>query len=214
MKKFSEFSNRKDVYKLSPDYDDHIIMTRDITLFDTASPFKIDPPPANDSDETRMELSEIADRMELASSEEKHKAQEYDIRYSDEFIGYCIHHDLPVNEKKIMRMVHEMSAIDRKVKYNFNRPRPEQMANILGIRFPNAFAVTADTPSYPSGHSAGSRTLALYLSNLFPSHKQEFLNMAEECGMSRIILGVHFPSDHEAGVSLGEQFYERLKDKT
>ena len=108
-----------------------------------------------------------------------------------------------------------MSAMDRHIKYHFNRPRPKQMANILGVSFPqNAFAVTANTPSYPSGHSAGSRTLALYLSNIFPSHQQEFLNMAEECGISRIILGVHYPSDHEAGVSLGEQFYERLKDKT
>ena len=214
MKKFSEFNSRKDVYKSVPDYDDHIIMTRDITLFDDASPFDIEPPPDNDSEETRAELMEIADRMELASSEEKHKAQEYDIRYSDEFINYCVHHGLPLNKSKIMRMVHEMAAMDRKIKYHFNRPRPEQMANILGIKFPNAFAVTAHTPAYPSGHSTGSRTLALYLSNLFPSHKQEFLNMAEECGMSRIILGVHYPSDHEAGVSLGEQFYERLKDKT
>lgn len=214
MKKFSEFDNQRDVYKLSPDYDDHIIMTRDITLFDD-SPFKIDSPPANDSDETRAEIMEIADRVEYASSEDRHKAQEFDIRYSDEFIGYCIHHNLPVTQQKIMRMVHEMSAMDRKVKYHFNRPRPRQMANILGVSFPqNAFAVTSDTPSYPSGHSAGSHTLALYLSNLFPSHKQEFLNMAEECGMSRITLGVHFPSDHEAGVSLGEQFYKRLKDKT
>ncbi len=214
MKKFSEFNTKRNVYKPAPDYDDHIIMTRDITLFDTDSPFKIDPPPSNDSEETHAELLEIADRMELATSEKRHKAQEFDLRYSDEFIGYCIHHNLPVNKSKIMRMVHEMSAMDRKVKFHFNRPRPKQMANIRGMKLPSSYAITADTPSYPSGHSAGSLTLALYLSNLFPSHKQEFLNMAEECGMSRILLGVHFPSDHDAGVSLGEQFYKRLKDKT
>ena len=215
MRKFSDFNSlKKSVYKTEPDYDDHIIMSREITLFDTSGQFKLDQPPANDSDETRAELMEILDRMEMASSEEKHMAQEFDIRYSDEFIGYCLHHDLPVNKSKVARMVFEMSAIDRKIKYHFNRPRPMQIARSLGIGFPNARAVTGNTPSYPSGHSAGSHVLALYLSNLFPSHKQEFLNMAEECGMSRIILGVHFPSDHEAGVSLAKQFYERLKDKT
>ena len=219
MKSFSEFKKTSNlselVYKTAPDFNDHRVMTREVVLFDMSQPFDIDPPVANDSEEVYVELMEIADHMELTLFEHKQQAEEYDTTtFSSAFINYCTENGLPINESKIVKMTKEMGIIGRQVKYQFNRPRPAQIAEARTVKFPEVRTNTGHTPSYPSGHALASRVFSLYLGNIFPSHKQEFLNIEEQIGLSRIRLGVHFPSDIEAGTSVGNQLYQRLKDKT
>jgi len=219
MKSFSEFKKTFNlselVYKIAPDFDDHRVMNRKVVLFDMSQPFDIDPPLANDSEEVYAELLEVADYIELTICEEKQQAEEYDtLTFSDAFIDYCTENGLPINESKIVKMTKEMSIIDRQMKYQFNRPRPKQIAEAREVKLPEVRTNTGNTPSYPSGHALASRVFSLYLANIFPSHKQEFLNIEEQIGLSRMRLGVHFPSDIEAGALIGNQLYQRLKDKT
>ena len=220
MKSFSEFKKTTTdlselVYKTASDFNDSRIMNEEVVLFDMTQPFDIDPPTSNDSEETYAEVLEIADYVELSSPTDKQLSKEYDTStFSNAFIDYCINNNLPINESKIVKMTKEMSIIDRQIKYQFNRPRPSQIAEARGIKFPQVDSNTADTPSYPSGHALASRVFSLYLSNIFPAHKQEFLNIEEQIGLSRMRLGVHFPSDIETGASVGNQLYQRLKDKT
>ena len=219
MKSFSEFKKTYNlsemVYKTTFDFNDSRIMNEEVVLFDIDQPFDIDPPTSNDSEETYAEVLEIADRIELATRTDRRLTKEYDTStFSNAFIDYCTDNNLPINESKIVKMTKEMSIIDRQIKYRFNRPRPSQIAEARGIKFPEVHSYTSDTPSYPSGHALASRVFSLYLSNIFPAHKQEFLNIEEQIGISRMQLGVHFPSDIESGTLVGNQVYQRLKDKT
>lgn len=219
MRSFSEFKKTHNltemVYKIEPDFNDYQVMTKKVVLFDMSHPFDINPPLSNDSEEVYVELMEIADHMELTLFADKKQAEEYDTtNFSNTFINYCIENGLPINESKIIRMSKEMTIIDRQIKYQFNRPRPVQLAEAREVKFPEVSTKTGHTPSYPSGHALSSRVFSLYLGNIFPSHKQEFLNIEEQIGLSRIQLGVQFPSDIEAGTSVGDQLYKRLKDKT
>ena len=219
MRKFSDFSRINEslstmVYKKAPSFDDHQVMSREITVFDMSKPLQLDPPPANDSEETRAEILELKDHMELASPEDKHKMVEYDRAFSDDMIRYCLRAGYDVDYKMLNKINHECAAIVHQLKFKYNRPRPIQIANKLKITF-NAYpSVTGVTPSYPSGHSAQSRLMALYIAENEPGHRDEILNIAEEVGLSRLKMGVHFPSDHEAGVSIGDQLFERLKDNS
>jgi acid phosphatase (class A) len=58
--------------------------------------------------------------------------------------------------------------------------------------------------SYPSGHTSGAYTLAIILGELFPEKKAAFLARAEAVGRSRIVAGVHYPSDVEQGKNLAQ----------
>jgi acid phosphatase (class A) len=53
--------------------------------------------------------------------------------------------------------------------------------------------------AFPSGHSFGSFVNAELLSRLAPDRREELLNSAQEFAWSRELLGVHYPSDSEAG---------------
>jgi hypothetical protein len=62
--------------------------------------------------------------------------------------------------------------------------------------------------SFPSGHAAATRLMALKMSDKFPSLKTDLLKLGDQIAKSRVQAGLHFPSDIEAGKALGECFFE------
>lgn len=65
--------------------------------------------------------------------------------------------------------------------------------------------------AYPGGHAAVARMFALILSDLEPDMEDEFLARADEAGLDRVIGGVHYPSDIEAGKRLADGLYKQMK---
>jgi undecaprenyl-diphosphatase len=60
--------------------------------------------------------------------------------------------------------------------------------------------------SFPSGHSANIGALFMALALLFPRFRLAFIGIGTWLGATRIILGVHYPSDVAAGLALGAGF--------
>ena len=67
----------------------------------------------------------------------------------------------------------------------------------------NAHITPSDRFSLPSGHTAGAFLFALAIIIYFPSFSAIALLWAAGIGLSRIMLGVHFPLDVIAGALLG-----------
>ena len=80
----------------------------------------------------------------------------------------------------------------------FKRPRP---ADLFG-NF-HAHIQPADKFSLPSGHTAAAFLMAVIVAYFYPS--MAFLAYSWACliGLSRILLGVHYPGDIIAGAALG-----------
>ncbi|MDM9649763.1 phosphatase PAP2 family protein [Rhizobium sp. S163] len=57
--------------------------------------------------------------------------------------------------------------------------------------------------SFPSGHSANIGALFMALALLFPRFRLGFIGIGLWLGATRIIIGVHYPSDVTAGLALG-----------
>lgn len=62
---------------------------------------------------------------------------------------------------------------------------------------------TPEHPSYPSGHATIAGCSEVVLSYFFESEKDQLHRLAEECAISRLYAGVHFPIDNEEGLRLG-----------
>jgi len=77
-----------------------------------------------------------------------------------------------------------------------NRP-PEALPNFESVIKPG------DQFSFPSGHTSAAFLTATLVSTLVPGTAVLFLSWAVLVGMSRVVLGVHFPSDTLAGAALG-----------
>ena len=64
--------------------------------------------------------------------------------------------------------------------------------------------------SYPSSHAAASKTGACVLAKIFPGKRKAILDYGHHLGELRAIVGVHHPSDVEAGQQLGQEVCDRL----
>ncbi|WP_372831405.1 phosphatase PAP2 family protein [Pontibacterium sp.] len=72
-------------------------------------------------------------------------------------------------------------------------------------RFDNfdAFIIPSDKFSFPSGHAAAAFVFATVLSHFYPSMLVLSYSIAVLIGLSRVMLGVHYPTDIAAGAVLG-----------
>jgi membrane-associated phospholipid phosphatase len=80
-------------------------------------------------------------------------------------------------------------------KYTYNRPRPTGVTPLIAM---------PASPSYPSEHAAAAGAAATVLAYLFPEETDFFAAQAAAAGQSRLYAGVHYPSDVDAGLALGE----------
>jgi acid phosphatase (class A) len=75
---------------------------------------------------------------------------------------------------------------------------------------PKPEAAPSKGTSYPSGHAAVSWALVLILDEIAPEHAQKLIARGLEYGQSRVVCGLHFPSDVEAGRILASIVVDRL----
>lgn len=64
--------------------------------------------------------------------------------------------------------------------------------------------------SYPSGHSSMSWVNAFVVEEFLPELKEKFYNNVSQLEYSREVIGVHYPSDGEAGRLWARAFVNRL----
>ncbi|MGD0959064.1 MAG: phosphatase PAP2 family protein [Methylomonas sp.] len=84
------------------------------------------------------------------------------------------------------------------LKNGFKRNRPQQaLPNFRSVITPS------DQFSFPSGHTSAASMVAVLLSYFFPYLTVILLIWVVSVGFSRVILGVHFPTDTLMGATLG-----------
>ncbi|NEU09685.1 phosphatase PAP2 family protein [Flavihumibacter sp. R14] len=64
---------------------------------------------------------------------------------------------------------------------------------------------TPPFPGYPSGHAAGAGTSSAVLEYFFPADAKQFQKLAKECADSRFYAGIHFRTDNEVGLQMGNE---------
>ncbi|MBC7811470.1 MAG: phosphatase PAP2 family protein, partial [Burkholderiales bacterium] len=85
-------------------------------------------------------------------------------------------------------------------KYTYNRPRPSEVEPTLTTAISNP-----PSPSYPSEYAVTAGAASTILAWLFPDNADLYEQQAQEAMNSRLLAGVEYPSDVEAGFDLGQQ---------
>lgn len=188
--------------------------------------FEVPAFPANSSKQTRAELDFLLE-LQAARSPEK-------VRESEEFAGVYYRVSVKPEDPDFARMRKNLFHMGRQLgawfspdtlpwtaellakvwsdatyyiwaaKFRFNRTRPYALEpRLANLQTPNF-------PAYPSAHAANSYVAAFVYQELLPAHRDLFLRNAYDMVFSREILGVHFPSDSEAGRVFARAFVDRL----
>lgn len=116
----------------------------------------------------------------------------------------------PTLASMLLRMTDDAAKIYRPVKAAYQRPRPP-VGNAKPICVPREPWIETDG-SYPSGHGLIGWAWASVIAELVPEKASPILARGKAFGDSRIICGVHYQSDVEAGRYLGSALVTRLHD--
>ncbi|HEX4709837.1 phosphatase PAP2 family protein [Phenylobacterium sp.] len=114
---------------------------------------------------------------------------------------------LPKTYRLLQRIEIDARTVGTPPKDHFNRTRPP-----IGDDRPICIkreSWMSTNASYPSGHAMTGWAWGLVLGELAPAKASALLEAGREIGDSRVICGVHYPSDVEAGRLLGAAMVAR-----
>ena len=180
---------------------------RKVLLEMTFRPLISDPP---DELHRVKELEQIK-QMRQADQTPEDLARKLDTGITDLFNNVLLSHGHGDNLEKIEKLKHSIKEIVYQHKDYYDSLRPNELADKFGISFDFDFLSSAQTPSYPSGHTTQAYWIAMNLSDEFPDTREDMMTVAKSIERSRINRGVHFPSDNEGGRELAVKLYRAMK---
>jgi membrane-associated phospholipid phosphatase len=170
--------------------------------------------PADTSDQTTAELAELR-QLQKARSPSANTA----IQYYNAVPATQRWHDLafalaraekqsPNRQARLAAILHtalhDAVVATWAAKYQFNRTPPSQMAPDVTPIATITGESSGSEPSYPSEHAAIAGTALGILTAFFPKEEANLKATATELGQTRLLMGLNYRSDIDAGFALGQ----------
>lgn len=165
--------------------------------------------PADDSIATAADL-EVVYQVQRRRSPEEIAVANYFVHDSvfqfDAVIGsWFTAENLPATAAFFAQIEADRRAISDQGKKLWSRPRPP----LLDPRVHTCIELPK-SGAYPSGHSTMAFVRAGLLAEIFPEQREALRERAQLVAWSRVVGGVHYPSDIVAGRMLGDRLVEEF----
>ena len=165
------------------------------------SKFKTNPPPEDNSEETKKEIKYLKS-IDL----KKRFVQEKD-DIDGNFIEFLKTKNID-EDKLIYKLNNDVRNIIIDLKNHYKRPRPFR----VDPKLTDPMLKSMEGFAYPSGHSTQSNLIYLVLSHKYPKYKQELKKIKDDIVYSRQMARAHYPSDIKFGEKLSKSLFNYLKD--
>ncbi|HVO65823.1 MAG TPA: phosphatase PAP2 family protein [Syntrophales bacterium] len=157
------------------------------------------PPPANDSPQTQAEIQELIFIQDKRTAQEEAAAKADErltiFQIAGDILGPKFTPDnLPITVKFFERLGKDEGFIVNHAKETWNRPRPFMLSEKV-----RPCVRQFKSGAYPSGHATYGYLCGIVLANMVPEKKEEIFARACQYGYHRMVGGVHYRSDVEAG---------------
>jgi membrane-associated phospholipid phosphatase len=185
--------------------------------------FRPAPPPSDNDPQTKQELDEIVGLQAQASASNDSLVQAWNVvptrnwhEKTLELLNFYwpllpeVRYATPVRSTRVLSLVN-VAMYDAMVaawdaKYAYKRHPPA----VVDSRVHPLVDIRA-VPSYPSEHAAAAAAAAAVLSYLFPSEDTlSFHRMEHDAGEARILAGVAYRTDVDAGYTIGRAVAQRI----
>jgi hypothetical protein len=163
-------------------------------------------PPANNSTEAQKEIQAL---IEYTNTLSQNPALYSRYKLYDEKLSSIFSEKLDtVGINNTLNLINEIkedvTTILVKTKFHFQRIRPYQLAYYYNLPLYPFPSVSANTPSYPSGHAFISVVIANVLGNHYPTFYKPLMVLADDICNSRLYMGLHYESDVKFGKYMAE----------
>jgi hypothetical protein len=170
--------------------------------------------PKNSSEATQEELNEIVSYINTLKGKDDYIDRYiiYDKYLQRYFTDGLIKGGENEDEVKkiITDIIEDTKPLLNKLKFKFQRPRPYQLAHYYKLKLFPFKSISADSPSFPSGHAFQSRLLTEVIGNLYPKTYSFMQDVFKDICYSRVYLGLHYQSDIDVGIFCADKV---LKNK-
>jgi hypothetical protein len=151
---------------------------------------------------TQAELWELLDIQHQSSVEDQQYANFIDESLYDAWEHYSRMLGCETSAHEMEQWAHAVDPIIDYLKLYYNRPRPFQTAAYFQIPFYPTVECGSTDASYPSGHTLHSLAIAHQLTIRYPHRARQWVHMVHDVAMSRLEVGVHYPSDNLASFKI------------
>jgi membrane-associated phospholipid phosphatase len=177
-------------------------------VLESGSQFPVDAPPdeAATAEEIALLMEMVADRDDAALQQIAYwnagaPAYRWNQIAIDEMMARAMPGNMAFRDLALLHVaIYDATVAAWDSKYAYNRLRPSEVDPTLTTVIPNP-----SNPAYPSEYAVTAGAASAVLAWLFPEDAQAFQDMAQEAVQSRLLAGVEYPSDVEAGLALGQQ---------
>lgn len=167
------------------------------------------PPPDNYGQESSEEILALINMTNQLSAADENVISRF-LLYDADFELYIpkiiTEKGLPKEEvnELVIEIHKDIMPILLKLKYHYNRIRPQQLALYKDMPLYVWRTKNSDSPSYPSGHCFQSIIYSEVLGNKYPQYYKGLNDLAKDISYSREYLGVHYSSDTKFGIYVAE----------
>jgi acid phosphatase (class A) len=163
------------------------------------------PFPSNSSDETKTELEYLV-KVTKEADDDDFKFCKLLEHYHYDFLAVAGRKlGLDVTAEQIKNWCFDIDPLLFYLKDKFNRPRPYQLANELGLELYAIITTDANSAAYPSGHSLDFLVTLYHFGKMKPEAAEEIDEFYHEIKRVRELSGVHYPSDRKISEYLFKQ---------
>lgn len=147
--------------------------------------------PKNSSEATREELNQLVRNVQATATDEdaRNLYSAFDVYLDEYYINFLSKFKIPPEESgKVLQSLHD-----------------DVKPLILKLKLMPFTTLGADSPSFPSGHAVYSKVYSEVLGNQYPELYDALYHIHNQVCDSRLALGVHFQSDVDVGIYVGER---------
>lgn len=165
--------------------------------------------PKNSSDATKEELNTLVNLVTETQKDEEaiRRYYQYDGGLKKVYLNALTAAGINPEKSKgfIEAISTDIGPLILKLKFFFQRPRPQQLAYYYKLRLMPFRSVSADTPSFPSGHAYQAKIFSTVLGNNFPQLFADMQSIFLDVCESRMAMGLHYQSDIDVGIFAAER---------
>ena len=192
----------------NPTVEQKHILDNNCIVDDLFDKLKLNICPLNDSELVKDELNEIVDCLktmqEVDNLDYLKRYKAYD-RNLLQIINTTFKQkgiDVDILTKNILE---DTENLIMKLKFYYNRPRPNQLANYYKLKLFPYNSYVAHTPSFPSGHTVQAYVILNVISSKYPTYHSYCKEIIDDVAYSRIYMGEHYPSDNDFAKVIGKE---------